>query len=70
MIWGSGANGAVELLGKRTVAQLRLIPGLTVESATTLRNYMFNLGAGKGGVAPAGRIQLLDEIIGLLSGKP
>jgi hypothetical protein len=70
MIWGSGANGAVELLGKRTAAQLRLIPGLTIESATTLRNYMFNLGAGKGGVAPAGRIQLLDEIIGLLRGKP
>jgi hypothetical protein len=70
MIWGSGANGAVELLGKRTAAQLRLIPGLTVESATTLRNYMFNLGTGVGGSAPAGRIQLLDEIIGLLRGKP
>ena len=69
-IWGSGANGAVELLGKRTAAQLRLIPGLTVESATTLRNYMFNLGTGVGGSAPAGRIQLLDEIIGLLRGKP
>jgi hypothetical protein len=69
-IWGSGANGAVELLGKRTAAQLRLIPGLTVESATTLRNWLFNLGTGQGGSAPAGRIQLLDEIIGLLSGKP
>lgn len=70
LIWGTGANGATAMKGTRTAAQLRQIPGLNVNSATTLRNFLFNLPTGAGGVAPTGRVELLDEIIQKLGGMP
>jgi RHS repeat-associated protein len=68
MIWGGGANGARPLIGARTADELRRIPGLTVEGATTLRNYFMNLGTGQGGIAPNARVDLLNDIIKKLGG--
>ncbi|MGL5942559.1 MAG: SpvB/TcaC N-terminal domain-containing protein [Waterburya sp.] len=68
MIWGSGQHSAWEYLGKRSAEELRKIPGLTVESATTLRNWFQNMPSGMGGQAPSGRVELLNEIIQKLGG--
>jgi RHS repeat-associated protein len=67
-IWGSGANGAWDLIGTRSAATLRQIPGLTIESATKLRDFFQGLGSGKGGIAPGGRVELLNHIIQMLGG--
>ena len=69
MIWGTGRDGAAaEQLLNRTAAQLRQIPCLTLENAQTLRNWLSQLPTGVGGVAPANRVPLLDQIIRTLQG--
>jgi RHS repeat-associated protein len=68
MIWGGGRTGALDLMHRRTAAELRQIPNLTVEAAMTLRNWLSQLPTGAGGQAPGHRIKLLDHIIDLLRG--
>ncbi|MBB4908876.1 DNRLRE domain-containing protein [Actinophytocola algeriensis] len=68
-IWGTGAQGAKALIGTRSAAELARIPGLNVQSATTLRNfYQGAANAGKGGATAPVRVQLLDDIIKTLGG--
>ena len=66
LIWGGTAEGAGQLMGTRNAAALRQIPGLTLETAMTLRNWMYNEPA-QNATAQA-RWHLLNEIIGLLGG--
>jgi hypothetical protein len=63
MIWG-GAGGVAEV-GHRNAAALRQIPGLTLETATTLRNWMLHQPAGNGTAQE--RVGLLNQIINVLS---
>jgi hypothetical protein len=68
MIWGSGEKGALSLIG-RSRAELLKIEGLTLESATQLRDIMLGFQAnGVGGAAPVYRVQLLNDIIKKLGG--
>jgi hypothetical protein len=68
-IWGTGADGAKSLIGTRGATELSRIPGLNVQSATTLRNfYQGAAEAGKGGATAPVRVQLLDDIIKTLGG--
>jgi hypothetical protein len=68
MIWGSGEKGALSLIG-RSRAELLQIKGLTLESATQLRDIMLGFQAnGVGGAAPGYRVQLLNDIIKKLGG--
>ncbi|SFR53886.1 RHS repeat-associated core domain-containing protein [Microbacterium azadirachtae] len=70
-IWGTGTSGDTELIGARTASELSQIPGLTVESATTLRNfYRLAVEAGKGGATVPVRVELLNNIIKVLGGTP
>jgi hypothetical protein len=68
MIWGGGSTGALPLIGTRSAAQLLQIPGLSLESATTLRNFFQGMAPGVGGTVPAARVELLNDIIRTLGG--
>jgi hypothetical protein len=69
MIWGSGEKGALSLIGTRSRAELLQIKGLTLESATQLRDIMLAFrDNGLGGAAPVYRVQLLNDIIKTLGG--
>jgi len=66
-LWGRGAKGAQERMG-RTVAQWRGA-GLTADKALKLRNfYLRAIQEGKGGPAAYARAELMDEAYRVLKG--
>jgi RHS repeat-associated protein len=69
-IWGKGTQGAQDLIGARSAAELQRIPNLKIQSATILRNfYQGAVAAGKGGTTAPVRVQLLNQIIKTLDGN-
>lgn len=69
-IWGTSVDGAKSLIGTRSAGELSQIPGLTAESATTLRNfYQDAITRGQGGATAPIRVELLNDIIRTLNGS-
>jgi hypothetical protein len=67
-IWGRGAQAALDLIGRRSAADLRAI-GLTPEGAQRLADfYRAAAAAGRGGQAAQNRVKLMEDIIKTLGG--
>jgi hypothetical protein len=70
LIWGKGPQDAIDLIGARTVEQLRSIPGLTPEAAQRLAAfYAEKIAEGRGGLAAPARVTLMEHIYELLTGQ-
>jgi hypothetical protein len=72
-VWGTGPNAADaarRLIG-RTPEALAKIPGLTIETATSWRDfYQAAAAASRGAGTAQARVDLMNDIIRTLGGSP